>query len=72
MANFVSVRLGRRMRDLRRRRGWTQQILADHAELSKTHICELEVGKREVGLMALLRIAGALGVKASELLKGLD
>jgi transcriptional regulator with XRE-family HTH domain len=60
------------MRDLRRRRGWTQQILADHAELSKTHICELEVGKREVGLMALLRIAGALGVKASELLKGLD
>jgi len=38
-----------KIRDLRRQRGWRQIDLAAHAELSKTHICELEVGRREVG-----------------------
>lgn len=47
-------------------------MLADHAELSKTHVCDLETGKREIGFMALRRIAAALGVKMSELVKGLD
>ena len=72
MANPVCVRLGQRIRKARLAYGWTQQILADHAELSKTHVCEVEVGKREVGLLALRRIAHALGVTLSDLVKGLD
>jgi transcriptional regulator with XRE-family HTH domain len=72
MANAVCKRLGKRIRTLRRARGWRQIDLAAHAELSKTHVCELEVGKREIGLNALCRIAVALDVKLAELLKGLD
>ena len=43
--------------------------MAAHAELSKTHICELELGKREVGLKTLERIAQALDMKISDLMK---
>jgi len=53
-------------------RGWRQIDLAAHAELSKTHICELETGKREVGLEALDRIAVALDTKPSDLLKAIQ
>lgn len=72
MANIVCVRLGRRIRELRHERGWRQIDLAAHAELSKTHICELEIGKREIGLLALRRVAAALDVKMADLVKGLD
>jgi transcriptional regulator with XRE-family HTH domain len=59
------------MRERRRGRGWRQIDLAAHAELSKTHICELKTGKREVGLLTLRRIAVALEVKMSDLFRGL-
>ena len=72
MATAVRTRLGKRIRGLRRERGWRQIDLAAHADLSKTHICDLELGRREIGLDALFKIAGALEVKASDLLKGLD
>jgi transcriptional regulator with XRE-family HTH domain len=71
MATKISIRLGKKVRDLRRQRRWRQIDLAAHAELSKTHICELETGKREVGLNALERLAGALDVKISELMKAI-
>lgn len=71
MATDISIRLGRKIRDLRRQRQWRQIDLAAHAELSKTHVCELELGKREVGLKTLERLAQALDVKISELMKSI-
>jgi transcriptional regulator with XRE-family HTH domain len=71
MATDICVRLGKRIRDLRRQRGWRQIDLAAHADLSKTHVNELERGKREVGLKALERLAEALDVKVSELMQAI-
>jgi transcriptional regulator with XRE-family HTH domain len=71
MASGVRVQLGKRIRDLRRERGWRQIDLAAHAELSKTHVCELETGKREIGLDALKRIAESFDKTLSELLNGI-
>ena len=68
MATDICIRLGRKIRELRRQRGWRQIDLAVHAQLSKTHINELEAGKREIGLNALERLAKALDVKISELM----
>lgn len=65
----IRILLGKRIRELRRARGWRQIDLAAHAELSKTHVCELEVGKREVGVMALERIATALDSQISKLMQ---
>ena len=69
MATDICIRLGRKIRELRRKRGWRQIDLAAHAELSKTHINELEAGKREIGLRALERLADALEMKVSELMQ---
>jgi transcriptional regulator with XRE-family HTH domain len=46
--------------------------LAAHAELSKTHVCELEMGKREIGVRTLLRLAAALDTEPSALLKSIE
>ena len=69
MATELSIQLGRKIRELRRRRHWRQIDLAAHAELSKTHICEIETGKRELGINALERLADALELKVSDLMK---
>jgi transcriptional regulator with XRE-family HTH domain len=69
MASSIRVELGKRIRGIRRKRGWRQIDLAAHAELSKTHICEVETGKREIGLEALKRIAESLETSISELLR---
>ncbi len=71
MASTLRAQLGTRIRNLRRKRGWRQIDLAVHAELSKTHICEIETAKREIGLEALKRIADALEVTLSKLLEGI-
>jgi transcriptional regulator with XRE-family HTH domain len=71
VATDISVQLGKKIRELRRERGWRQIDLAAHAELSKTHVNELERGKREVGVNALERLAGALDTKISDLMKAI-
>jgi transcriptional regulator with XRE-family HTH domain len=62
MATDICVRVGRRIRVLRTEREWTQAMLADHAELTREHLSELENGHKEVGIRALEKIAQALGV----------
>ncbi len=47
---------------LRTERGWTQQQLADMAQLGRVHISELENGKREAGLHALERLADSFDI----------
>jgi transcriptional regulator with XRE-family HTH domain len=69
MATDICVRLGRRIRDLRKARGWRQIDLAEHAGIGKNHISELERGQREIGLRNLEAIAGALEVKPSDILQ---
>jgi transcriptional regulator with XRE-family HTH domain len=59
MANDICVRLGRRIRLLRTERGWTQQQLADMAQIGRVHVSELENGRREAGLRVLERLAAS-------------
>jgi transcriptional regulator with XRE-family HTH domain len=55
--------LGRRIRQLRRRRGLSQAALAAAAGLSRIYVAKLEAGERAPSLRALARIARALGVR---------
>ena len=66
MAKDICTRVGKRIRELRAARGWTQAMLADHAELAREHLSELERGKKEIGIRALGRIADALEVDLSK------
>ena len=66
MAGDICVWVGRRIRVLRTQRGWTQQILADHAEIAREHLSELENGRKEIGIKTLERIATALSLSLKD------
>ena len=46
-------------------------MLADHAELTREHLSELENGHKEIGVRALEKITRALDVTLSEFFEGL-
>ncbi len=60
---------GLRLRELRLSRGLSQEELADTASLDRTYISGCERGRRNIGLVNIYRLAAALGVRPSELLK---
>lgn len=51
---------GRRLRELRRIRGLSQEALADRAGLDRTYVSSCERGKRNVGLLNIFKLAAAL------------
>ncbi len=70
VANDITVRLGRRLQELRTKRGWTQAYLAEVSGLGRTHISQLENGRREAGLRALEMLAQSFDVSVGKLLDG--
>jgi transcriptional regulator with XRE-family HTH domain len=64
--------VGRRIREVRKQRGLTQDKLAHVSGLSKSFISEVENGLRNASSMNLLRVANALGASVEYLLRGLS
>jgi transcriptional regulator with XRE-family HTH domain len=63
--------LGETIREYRKRAGMSQEELAEKADLHPVYIGKVERGEQWISLHALLRVARALGIHASELLRGL-
>jgi transcriptional regulator with XRE-family HTH domain len=66
----ICTKVGKRIGGLRRAKGWRQIDLAQHSGVHEVHISDPERGAREPGLITLYKIASALDVSMSELLKG--
>lgn len=60
---------GKRVAELRRKRGLTQEQLAEKAGLAQRTIASIEQGQRWARLSTLHKLAKALGVHRNELLK---
>jgi transcriptional regulator with XRE-family HTH domain len=60
---------GKRVRELRKDRGWTQERLAEAADLHENYVSRLETGEQEPGLFVILRLCGAFGVAVGVLLQ---
>lgn len=54
--------LGRRIAELRREKGLTQEALAEAMGVSRNHVADIELGVRNTGVWSLLLICKALGV----------
>jgi transcriptional regulator with XRE-family HTH domain len=65
------VQLGKRIRALRRKKGWTQTDMAVSLDMNRGHISDIELGKREVGIITLQVIARGLNTTMETLLHGL-
>jgi len=60
--------LARRVRDLRTKRGWTQEHLAEVTQVARACIIAVEGGKQNVSMDILVRMANALEVPPESLL----
>lgn len=68
MAEDIYRHIGRRVREERVQRGWTQEQLAEKAETHLSFIGQLERGIKKPSLMTIKKIANAFGTKAGDLL----
>jgi len=60
---------GKRLRQLRRDAGWTQEQLAEAAGITTTYTSDLERGTKVPSLTILLRLSRALAIPVGDLLR---
>ena len=70
MSAFIGIKLGEKIKEFRRKRGITQEQLAELSETSYKYIQRIE-GKNppDIRLTTIARLAKALKIKPAELLK---
>lgn len=61
--------LGKRIRELRAERGYSQESFAAEVGLDRSYMGSVERGERNVAALNLIRIAKALQVQIGELFK---
>lgn len=66
--NQIVSSFGTTVRQLREARGWSQEALAEHADLNRSYIGELERGQAIASLLTLAKLSLALGVSLSNLM----
>lgn len=59
--------LGKRVRELRNRRGMTRKMMAHEADVSERHLAQLEAGEGNISIVLLRRVAAAVNVSLAEL-----
>ncbi|MBW4061575.1 helix-turn-helix transcriptional regulator [Candidatus Saccharibacteria bacterium] len=63
--------VAKRLADLRREKGLTQERLADTAGVDRVAIANIETGLRRPTVTTMYRLAKALGIKVEELFNNL-
>ena len=66
-AEAVAKNLGKRIRQLRTDKGWSQEYLADEAAMHRTYLWGIEQGVRNPSIRHLTQLADALGVTVASL-----
>ena len=65
----LNERFGENVRFARHEAGLLQRELAERCALHRTYICDIELGRRNITLQTVERIAAALGVDPLVLLQ---
>lgn len=63
----VQKRFGERVRELRKKKGLSQEALALTCDLDRSYIGGVERGERNISLVNIQKIAKALGIDPKEL-----
>jgi transcriptional regulator with XRE-family HTH domain len=73
MANEdLLVQFGQKVKQLRKARGLSQEQLSFAAELERSYISDIEVGRRNVALRNVYALATALGMTLAQLFEGIE
>lgn len=65
----IQEKVGKKVRGIRKQKGFSQEELAFRSGLHRTYISDIERGDRNVSVKNIEKIARALSVKPSELLE---
>ena len=65
----IRIILGKNIRDLRVKSGWTQEKLAEKAGISVPFMTQIELARKSASLEVIQNIATALGVSYERLFK---
>jgi len=65
----VKALFGLRIRDLRGRKGWSQEQLASKVGLDRSYVGSVERGERNISIENIAKFAQALEVRLSELME---
>jgi transcriptional regulator with XRE-family HTH domain len=71
MAKDPKRAFGQRVLQLRKARGWSQEVLDQHSGLHWTYIGQVERGERNLTLLSIQKIAKGFKIEMVELFKGL-
>lgn len=67
MSEAILIQFGTAVRRLRREQNISQEQLADMCCLHRTYISDVELGKRNVSLENIAKMASALGISITKL-----
>ncbi len=70
MPQDIRIRFGRALRRRRQKLGVSQEAFADMSQLDRTYIGGIERGERNVALVNIEKIAGALQIPIAQLFRG--
>ena len=68
----ISNIVGERLRNYRRQKGWSQEVLAERAELHPTYIGQLERGEKNATLETVSKVAQALDISLGQLFENIS
>ena len=63
------VLFGKRLDEMRRQKGWSQEKLALESGLARSYLGGVERGQRNIAVVNICKLAQALGVEPAELMR---
>ncbi|GAB4143017.1 MAG: helix-turn-helix transcriptional regulator [Planctomycetaceae bacterium] len=66
----ILVRFGQRVRELQKKRGYSQESFAAECGMDRTYMGSIERGERNVALRNIERIAETLDISVAQLMRG--
>lgn len=68
---MITAKVGSRIRELRTQAGLTQEKFAQKIGMDRTYFASVELGKRNISIVNLEKIAHGLDISLSELFRDL-
>ena len=69
MTDMINVKLGNKIRFLRKKANYSQEEFADKVGVHRTYIGCIERGEKNVTIQTIKKISVALGIKIEDLLR---
>lgn len=68
---MIKSKLGERIRQLRKNKGLSQEKFALQINMDRTYLASVEMGKRNISIENIAKIANGLGITLEEMFRGM-